>query len=44
MTVVQSYEIFDRAAMATIEGAPQGWATTLDKLEQAAARIVAGGD
>ena len=43
MTVVQSYEIYDPAALASVKGAPEGWRTTLDKLEAEVARIVAGG-
>jgi len=39
LTVHQAYEVFDPAFMASIEGAPDGWRTTLDKLEQEVARI-----
>jgi uncharacterized protein YndB with AHSA1/START domain len=39
MTVQQAYEIFDPAFLASVEGAPEGWRTTLDKLEREVARI-----
>jgi len=39
MTVQQAYEIFDETALGAIDGAPEGWRTTLDKLEQEVARI-----
>jgi uncharacterized protein YndB with AHSA1/START domain len=39
MTVRQIYEIFDPAFLFAIEGAPEGWRTTLDKLEREVARI-----
>ncbi|HWK47289.1 MAG TPA: SRPBCC family protein [Stellaceae bacterium] len=39
MTVHQAYEIFDDSALGAIEGAPEGWRTTLDRLEQEVARI-----
>ncbi len=39
MTVRQEYEIFDPAFAAAIEGATEGWRTTLDKLEREVARI-----
>jgi len=42
MTVHQAYEIFDDSALGSIDGAPEGWRTTLDKLEQEVARILAG--
>lgn len=41
MTVHQAYEIFDESALAAISGAPEGWRTTLDRLEQEVARIQA---
>ena len=37
--VRQTYEIFDPAFLFAIEGAPEGWRTTLDKLEREVARI-----
>jgi uncharacterized protein YndB with AHSA1/START domain len=41
MTVHQSYEIFDAAAArGPITGAPEGWRTTLDKLETLVTRLV----
>lgn len=45
MTVHQQYEVFDEAFMSAIEGATEGWRTTLDKLEKEVARMqeVAGG-
>ena len=39
MTVRQEYEVFDPAFTAAIEGASEGWRTTLDKLEREVARI-----
>jgi len=39
MTVRQEYEVFDPAFAFAIEGAPEGWRTTLDKLEREVARI-----
>lgn len=39
MTVRQVYEVFDEAFLFAVEGAPEGWRTTLDKLEQEVARI-----
>jgi len=39
MTVHQAYEIFDEAFLRSVDGAPEGWRTTLDKLEQEVARI-----
>lgn len=41
LTVHQAYEIFDAAFLASIAGAPEGWRTTLDKLEREVARIAA---
>jgi uncharacterized protein YndB with AHSA1/START domain len=44
MTVRQVYDIHDETFLSAVEGAPEGWRTTLDKLEQEVARIqVAGG-
>lgn len=39
MTVRQEYEIYDEAGQAAVGGAPEGWRTTLDKLEAEVARI-----
>ena len=39
MTVTQSYEIFDPAFLGAIAGAPEGWRTTLDKLEREIERM-----
>ncbi|HEY2131925.1 MAG TPA: SRPBCC family protein [Acetobacteraceae bacterium] len=39
MTVRQAYEIFDEAALGAVRGAPEGWRTTLDRLEAEVARI-----
>jgi uncharacterized protein YndB with AHSA1/START domain len=41
MTVRQDYDIHDPAFRFAIEGASEGWRTTLDKLEREVARIVA---
>jgi uncharacterized protein YndB with AHSA1/START domain len=41
MTVRQAYEIQDPAYLLAIEGAAEGWRTTLDKLEREVARIEA---
>jgi uncharacterized protein YndB with AHSA1/START domain len=41
MTVNQSYEIHDPAFLFAVEGAAEGWRTTLDKLEREVARIEA---
>ena len=43
MIVRQAYEVHDENFLAAIEGAPEGWRTTLDKLEQEVARIQAAG-
>jgi uncharacterized protein YndB with AHSA1/START domain len=40
MTVRQSYEIHDEAFLSAVRGAPEGWRTTLDKLEKEVERIV----
>jgi uncharacterized protein YndB with AHSA1/START domain len=42
MSVRQEYEVYDESALAMIGGAPEGWRTTLDKLEREVARIKAG--
>ena len=39
MTVTQAYEIYDQAFLASVAGAPEGWRTTLDKLEREVERI-----
>ncbi len=39
MSVHQAYDIHDPAAAFHVEGAPEGWRTTLDKLEREVARI-----
>jgi uncharacterized protein YndB with AHSA1/START domain len=39
LTVRQEYEIHDEAFLAATQGAPEGWRTTLDKLEEEVARI-----
>jgi uncharacterized protein YndB with AHSA1/START domain len=39
MTVRQVYDIHDETFLFAVEGAPEGWRTTLDKLEQEVARI-----
>jgi uncharacterized protein YndB with AHSA1/START domain len=39
MTVHQAYEIFDERAFAYVNGAPEGWRTTLDRLEHEVARL-----
>jgi uncharacterized protein YndB with AHSA1/START domain len=41
MTVHQSYDIHDPAFLSAVEGATEGWRTTLDKLEREVARIQA---
>lgn len=43
MSVHQAYEIFDEAFLFAVEGASEGWRTTLDKLEREVARIQAEG-
>ena len=42
MDVVQTYTLIDPAAAWMMEGAPQGWTSTLDKLEKEVVRIQAG--
>jgi uncharacterized protein YndB with AHSA1/START domain len=45
MDVVQTYTIIDPAmAAASVAGAPEGWRTTLDKLEQEVIRMQGGGE
>lgn len=39
MKVVQAYVIYDEAFMMAVSGAPEGWRTTLDKLEAEVGRI-----
>jgi uncharacterized protein YndB with AHSA1/START domain len=39
MTVRQEYEISDTSLLFAAEGAPEGWRTTLDKLEREVARL-----
>jgi uncharacterized protein YndB with AHSA1/START domain len=41
MTVRQAYDIHDENFRFAVEGAPEGWRTTLDKLEREVARIQA---
>jgi uncharacterized protein YndB with AHSA1/START domain len=41
MTVRQDYVVYDQAFMAAVEGAPEGWRTTLDKLGAEVERIKA---
>jgi uncharacterized protein YndB with AHSA1/START domain len=41
MTVNQSYDIHDPAFLYAVDGAAEGWRTTLDKLEREVARIEA---
>ena len=41
MTVHQVYDIHDEAILFAVEGASEGWRTTLDKLEREVARIQA---
>jgi uncharacterized protein YndB with AHSA1/START domain len=42
MDVTQTYTIIDPSAAWMVEGAPQGWASTLDKLEQEVVRMQGG--
>ena len=44
MSVHQVYDIHDPAAAFYVEGAPEGWRTTLDKLEREVARIRTAGN
>ncbi len=41
MTVRQVYEVYDESFLFAVEGAPEGWRTTLDKLAREVARIQA---
>ena len=41
MTVHQAYDIHDPAFLSAVAGAPEGWRTTLDKLEREVVRIQA---
>jgi len=41
LTVNQNYEIHDEACRGAIEGAAEGWRTTLDKLDAEVARLLA---
>jgi uncharacterized protein YndB with AHSA1/START domain len=41
MTVHQAYDIYDPAFVSAVAGAPEGWRTTLDKLEREVAGIQA---
>jgi uncharacterized protein YndB with AHSA1/START domain len=41
MTVRQVHDIYDKTFLGAIEGAAEGWRTTLDKLEKEVARIAA---
>lgn len=42
--VVQRYTLIDPAAAWMVEGAPEGWRTTLDKLEKEAVRMRGGAE
>ena len=42
MDLVQRYTIIDPSAAWMVEGAPRGWASTLDKLEREAVRMQGG--
>jgi uncharacterized protein YndB with AHSA1/START domain len=44
MDVVQTYTIIDPAAAWMISGAPEGWRSTLEKLEKEVVRIQGGAD
>ena len=39
MTVRQDYDISTEAALVAVDGAPEGWRTTLDQLEREVERI-----
>ena len=43
MDVVQTYTLIDPAMAWMVAGAPEGWRTTLDKLEQEVVRMQGGG-
>jgi uncharacterized protein YndB with AHSA1/START domain len=42
MSIHQAYEVYDDDGLGAVGGAPEGWRTTLDKLEREVARIKAG--
>jgi uncharacterized protein YndB with AHSA1/START domain len=44
MDVVQTYTLLDLSKAWMIAGAPQGWGSTLDKLEQEVVRMQGGGE
>jgi len=44
MDVVQTYTLIDPSAGWMVQGAPQGWASTLDKLEKEVVRMQGGGE
>jgi len=44
MDVTQTYTILDPSAAWMVEGAPHGWASTLDKLEKEVVRLQGGAD
>ncbi|HWB48348.1 MAG TPA: SRPBCC family protein [Stellaceae bacterium] len=44
MDVTQTYTLIDAAKAWMVEGAPQGWASTLDKLEKEVVRMQGGTD
>jgi uncharacterized protein YndB with AHSA1/START domain len=43
MTVRQGYDIHDERFLSAVEGAPEGWRTTLDKLQQEVGRTQPSG-
>jgi len=43
MTVHQQYDVHDASFLSAVEGAPEGWRTTLDKLEREVARMRTAG-
>ena len=43
LTVRQAYDIYDERFLSAVQGAPEGWRTTLDKLQQEVGRIQASG-
>lgn len=44
MDVVQAYTVLDPTVAWMVTGAPEGWRTTLDKLEREVVRMQGGGD
>jgi uncharacterized protein YndB with AHSA1/START domain len=44
LDVVQTYTLIDPSAAWMVQGAPQGWQSTLDKLEKEVARMQGGGE